>query len=115
MRLMREHYEPAETKSGYDCIRHLIERYAPRNPTVSDVAKVYRDFFSNSAWPGGYTIEFTTDSGDVFCADCAKKYFIMEKRDISANTYDEGPTMYCDDCNGEIESSYGDPEDTGNQ
>jgi len=35
----------------------------------------------------------------------------MDNIDITAGTYDEGPTLYCDDCNQEIESSYGDSEE----
>ena len=78
-------------------------------------AQAYREhidgLFTNYAFPGGYPILYTTDSGDCLCADCAKKVYLDERIDVSCGTYDEGPTMYCDGCNREIESSYGDPED----
>lgn len=69
-----------------------------------------RDLFKNWAFPGGYTVLFTTDNGDCLCADCARKVYLDECTDVSCGSYDEGPTMYCDECNREIESSYGDPE-----
>ena len=67
---------------------------------------------------GGYTIVYlpkkgkTQITGDELCAKCA-----MEERDrgemehgMLRDTYDEGPVIFCDGCNCEIESSYGDPD-----
>lgn len=75
-------------------------------------ADAYREkineLFTNYAFPGGYPILFTTDDSDCLCADCAKKTFLEDRIDITCGTYDEGPSMYCDDCNVEIESAYGD-------
>jgi hypothetical protein len=122
MRLLRKHYEPAEKMAGYDCIRHYVERYshsAECKGTFGDTNDIcnihgaFNTFFQNIAWPGGYTIAFITDDGAVLCADCAKRAFITDRIDITADCYDEGPTLYCDGCNCEIVSSYGDPETDG--
>jgi len=74
--------------------------------------QAYDELFRPYAWPGGYPILFTDDHGDILCAECAKKYFIMENSDITADIYYEGPILLCDDCNREIESAYGDPEES---
>ena len=124
MRLMREHYGPAEKQAGYDCIRDYIGRAsrdagAPgefgKPGDMRNIGYAFKTFFSNFAWPGGYTVEFIDDDGNVYCADCAKRVFIMDRKDITAGTYDEGPTETCCDCGREIESSYGDPDAPDNE
>ena len=65
---------------------------------------------------GCYTLVYYCKGGDVLCAACASK----NKREgyecvIDVGTYDEGPTLQCDDCNSEIESSYGDPDENENE
>jgi hypothetical protein len=60
----------------------------------------------------GYPIIATTDSGDCLCIDCAKKVFLDERTDVTVDIYYEGMTMYCDERNCEIESAYGDPNDS---
>jgi hypothetical protein len=115
---MRKHYEHAEKQAGYDCIRCYVKRgngwkYQDGKFTEHEylaVADAFESFFVNFAWPGGYPIVFLTDDGDCLCAECAKRVFIMEKIDVSADCYYEGPAMFCDGCNREIESAYGDPE-----
>jgi hypothetical protein len=116
---MRNHYGSAEKRAGYDCIKHYAKRVAESGEAPGDFGKqddirnigfAYKTFFSDWAWPGGYPIIFVTDSGDCFCAKCAKRYFIMERKDITADCYYEGTTIECDDCGREIESGYGDPE-----
>ena len=77
--------------------------------TATHHKELLDELFSPFAFPGGYTILFTTDDGSVLCADCAKKEY-LSGIDVSCGTYDEGPTMHCDDCGHEMESSYGDPE-----
>lgn len=68
------------------------------------------------AWPGGYTIIYFDAGGMMLCADCASPIFPIEDtpygraKIIGCETYDEGPTIPCDDCGKEIESSYGDPD-----
>ena len=110
MRILREHDTEIEKIGGYTCMRCLVKDHG--NPYMDNcISRVYNEIFTDYAWPGSYTILFTTDNGDIFCANCAKKVFSLEKEDITCNTYDEGPTLNCDVCNREIESSYGDPEE----
>ena len=105
MRLLREHDEQIESQAGYACMKCIA-----KDTTEQTIARAYKDIFTNYAWPGGYTVMFIDDSGNVYCADCAKRAFITEKIDFSCGSFDEGPSEYCCDCNREIESSYGDPE-----
>lgn len=78
-------------------------------------AQAYREvldsLFAPYAWPGGYQIWFITDGDSVLCADCAKKAYLNDRIDVSCMIDSEGPTMYCDYCNAEIESAYGDPDE----
>lgn len=66
------------------------------------------------AWPGGYTIVYDTNQGSTLCAECATKAILdpdETDRPTEYSTYDEGPTIFCDGCNKELESSYGDPDE----
>jgi hypothetical protein len=56
---------------------------------------------------GGYTIGYYSDSGDMFCAECAAD---PDNEVSEIDSYMEGPTVHCDGCNAEIESAYGDPD-----
>jgi hypothetical protein len=91
--------------------------------------------FPTYAWPGGYTIIYLMADGEVLCPDCAnlpEAYTTKEKREaqrsgadrddprdftdkdweiVAVDVYDEGPPLHCANCNKEIESSYGDPEE----
>lgn len=65
------------------------------------------------AWPGGYTMKYVTDGGDVLCADCATEAILDIDCDDPPTAYDayyEGPTLYCDGCNHRLVASYGDPD-----
>jgi hypothetical protein len=67
------------------------------------------------AWPGGYTLIYLDAEIEILCAECADIY-VKEGGKLSAyGTYDEGPTIYCEECNAEIESSYGDPDQEEDQ
>jgi len=91
------------------------------------------------AWPGGYPLEYWTKDGSVLCPTCAerivKDWIAQGEKDYSdldddtidvlydvvdmfrydtdlpegCAPYYEGPTMFCEECNAEIESAYGDP------
>lgn len=69
------------------------------------------------SWPGGYPIIYLTKSADVLCAECATKeirawmYGESDDPPIAYDAYFEGPSEFCADCNREIESAYGDPEE----
>jgi hypothetical protein len=59
-----------------------------------------------------YTLAYHTESGETLCANCAAD----PANDAAfCDTYYEGPTIYCDGCNAEIESSYGDPDDKSDE
>jgi hypothetical protein len=59
---------------------------------------------------GGYTIIYI-DKVDVLCATCAKEYHEQTGEIPESDVYWEGPVIHCENCNAEIESSYGDPEE----
>ena len=65
------------------------------------------------AWPGGYQIIYLTHSSDVICPDCANGDYGSEFDDpiVVHDIYWEGPTIQCDNCQADIESAYGDPEE----
>ena len=112
MRIEREHDEQLEKLGGYICIRCLCKQSNPymyETPYLR-VAQGYKETFAPYAWPGGYQIVFYSDDGGVFCADCAKGVFITEKIAVNAEIYYEGPGMFCDECNRELEAAYGDPD-----
>lgn len=56
---------------------------------------------------GGYTILYLDAKDVVLCADCASD---PENEATASGSFDEGPPEYCEECNAEIESSYGDPD-----
>lgn len=60
------------------------------------------------SYVGLYNLMYFDNAGTVFCSDCATKRF-KENETLFYQTYDEGPTLYCEDCNAAIESNYGDP------
>lgn len=83
-----------------------------RFPTVNAELLDQHGQFSAFAWPGGYTILYVDAHGNTLCAACATRRY--QEEDASAiyySTYDEGPMLYCDECNADIESSYGDPDE----
>lgn len=108
MRLMHEHYPAVEKTAGYTCIRCQAEESCAESPFLR-IASAFKSFFADFVWPGGYPILFTTGAGAVLCADCAKRAFILDRIDVTADCYYEGPTLRCDGCDREIESAYGDP------
>jgi hypothetical protein len=83
------------------------------------------------AWPGGYPIEYRDGHGCVICPDCATNALyesrrvallealgfevdnFVDDRDVPVDydIYYEGPTQYCEECNAEIESAYGNPDE----
>lgn len=59
---------------------------------------------------GGYTISYVTD-GVVVCSECANKYDQQTKEKLEQFIHWEGPTLNCEECNEEIKSEYGNPEE----
>ena len=67
------------------------------------------------AWPGGYTILYLAKDNGILCPKCANAFNPATDNDeqlepVAYDVYYEGPTEYCEHCNAEIESAYGDPE-----
>jgi hypothetical protein len=92
--------------------RHAMNTGNEYDKSMVDCYKtIIHELFAPYAWPGGYPVIFTTDSGDCLCADCARDAYLNEKIDVSSDVHYEGPSIYCDECNVEIESAYGDPGD----
>ena len=73
------------------------------------------------AWPGGYTILYLMKDGGTLCASCVKENLEQIKEAekdedaqwqiADAYVHWEGPPEYCDHCNKEMTSEYGDPEE----
>jgi len=58
-------------------------------------------------FPGMYTILYLTQKGENVCGTCANSYVNPDDPICHAGTYDEGESLVCVECHGEIESSYG--------
>lgn len=67
------------------------------------------------AWPGGYPILYLDRDNAILCPKCATESMGLDDDDRmkawAGDIYYEGPTIYCDECNAEIESAYGDPDE----
>jgi len=58
--------------------------------------------------PGGYPVMYMTDFGNLLCATCATETMQDEYETIMDGLiYYEGDSLFCDECNAEIESAYG--------
>lgn len=69
-------------------------------------------------WPGGYPILYYDTDCCALCAKCATKAMndpdeLERFKPVAYDVYYEGPSVYCEQCNTEIESAYGDPEEEG--
>ena len=58
------------------------------------------------SYVGLYTLIYLAPPGDdVLCADCATQRF-QQGESLVYGTYDEGPDLFCADCNAPIRASY---------
>jgi len=57
---------------------------------------------------GSYTLVYVTHRACRLCATCANNNRDNSDPVVDAGPYWEGPTINCDNCDCEIESSYGD-------
>lgn len=65
------------------------------------------------AWPGGYPIYYLDSDNCVLCPKCANKHLADEQENFRPAAYGvhyEGEPLICEQCNAEIESAYGVPE-----
>lgn len=58
---------------------------------------------------GGYPIVYVRNGHETLCPNCASK----ENEVLESFIHWEGSSHYCEDCNKEIESAYGNPEEEG--
>ena len=86
--------------------------------TVSDKPQL-----ESFAWPGGYLIIYYAQDTAVICSECANggndaEFQNPECQDdaqwtlADCDIYYEGPPLYCEHCNRQLESAYDDPEET---
>lgn len=66
-------------------------------------------------WPGGYPIIYIDGFNSVICPNCANKFRNDPETDekykpVAGDVFYEGSTEFCAECNIEIESAYGDPD-----
>ena len=72
--------------------------------------KTLEEIFTPYAWPGGCPLTFfLEDDSSLLCNICAKEAFLEERHTVTKEIYYEGPTTYCNQCNKELPSNYGDP------
>jgi hypothetical protein len=57
-------------------------------------------------WPGAYPIFYLTKGNNILCAECANENDEDYDPIVAADANYEDPTMYCNECNGRIESAY---------
>ena len=69
------------------------------------------------AWPGGYPVLYLDKHNETLCADCATKDLDdpdTDDKPVAYFVHYEGPSEFCAECNAEVESAYGDPEESLN-
>lgn len=69
-------------------------------------------------WPGGYPLVATCEDGEVMCPTCVGQHIddcLFDARSgwyvASVDPYYEGPTLVCSNCDAEMKSAYGDPDE----
>lgn len=89
----------------------------------SEIMRQVRNAIRNPfAWPGGYPVYVVLSDGLKLCQDCARKEYRLISastrnglRDdwsaLGAEVYWEGPTDICANCDCELPSAYGDPDE----
>jgi len=101
---------------------HLSKVLGNPEPNIKNKANFLEALQHPVAWPGGYPTYFITKDGGAICPACGKKEkdliieAIESKSDpqwevIHHEVNYENDGLYCDNCNKQIESAYGDTED----
>lgn len=106
---------------GKPSVVQLTERYTVESGILGRTPQVGLPPF---AWPGGGEIVYVDEYRNTICANCASELVQelaalehdenerdMVTRVIDWLVYHEGPTMFCDECNTEIKSMCGDPDE----
>lgn len=65
------------------------------------------------AWPGGYPIWYLTESNAMLCPGCADeaRQDMAEPKVVDWDINYEDEIFFCYECNGRVESAYGEDED----
>jgi hypothetical protein len=63
------------------------------------------------AWPGGYPVFYLDKDNSVLCSDCARKSDqdedeLPQFKPVTADVNYEDSSLYCDQCNRQIEPAY---------
>lgn len=68
------------------------------------------------AWPGGYPIYYLDGENSILCPKCATESLndAVPFRPVAGDVHWEGAPLYCDNCSAEIESAYGEPDESAN-
>ena len=85
------------------------------NKVSHEIKQAIRDKY---AWPGGYPLYLVCSDGTALCIDCGKKEYRRIVYSIRHNVQDEWKVerpdanwedteLYCNHCNRQIESAYG--------
>lgn len=88
---------------------------------VSESNELRKQIRARYAWPGGYPMYLVMADGGSLCIDCARKgyrnIYHSLKNDIRDGWKPEGidvnweqTDLFCDHCNKQIESAYGEVE-----
>lgn len=71
------------------------------------------------AWPGGYPIFYVVKDMGILCPHCANNELnrTIDPDDdqfyvVAADINEEDPDLFCDHCGKQIESAYGEEDDT---
>lgn len=90
-------------------------------PSIEEIILMRADgtFYCEVCTDGGYPWLYIDSTRSHLCAHCATDLYnrcIYGDNETSytlcsADVYYEGPTVYCAECNGTIESAYGDPDE----
>jgi len=94
--------------------------------TTRNKVKALKDFIREPyAWPGGYAKVLYMNDGEPVCKECAKenyKLILRATRDCDRSGWNveavdihwEGASMICANCNKELPSEYGEPDEEEN-
>ena len=74
------------------------------------IRETYTQIFSNVTAHGCYTVIFFDKHENILCGKCAMADFMENHETLISDIYYEGPTIQCEECGKEIESSYGEVE-----
>ena len=97
-------------------VEQLAERYKVESVIVG---RIPTHGVPPYAWPGGYPLVYMDEFGNELCPDCASELIQERASETDPDERDmvtkvtmwylhlEGDTVFCSECNTEVESAYG--------